>query len=151
MRISQYVYFAISSKSLPAADVTALLDVEPNRVLVRGSRDAERDVPRLHSWAVECTTAGLSVSEQIGRVITRVTPAAEKIIDLGKQYPEAKIVLQVVRNFNDEDGEEEEFSPPEATLQKLSGQHQLLGWHVDRSVIEFLHATGAELDVDEYG
>jgi hypothetical protein len=63
----------------------------------------------------------------------------------------AGAVLQVVRYFDDPDGEEEELSPPDAELQKLSGQHQLLGWHLDREVLDFLMATGASLDVDEYG
>jgi hypothetical protein len=31
------------------------------------------------------------------------------------------------------------------------GQHQLLGWVLDREVLEFLPAVDAVLDVDEYG
>ena len=34
---------------------------------------------------------------------------------------------------------------------KLGGQHQLLGWRLERPVLDFLHLMGAELDVDEYG
>jgi hypothetical protein len=59
--------------------------------------------------------------------------------------------LQLVRFFDDEDGEEEELSPPDAPLQKLSGQHQLLGWHLDRDSLGFLAHVGAEIDADEYG
>lgn len=33
----------------------------------------------------------------------------------------------------------------------LPGQHQLLSWHVDIRIMEFLRNTRAELDVDEYG
>jgi hypothetical protein len=36
-------------------------------------------------------------------------------------------------------------------LEKLSGQHQLLGWHLDRHVLNFLSEVGAEFDADEYG
>jgi hypothetical protein len=36
-------------------------------------------------------------------------------------------------------------------LEKLSDQHQLLGWHLDRGVVQFLDEVDAELDVDEYG
>jgi hypothetical protein len=35
--------------------------------------------------------------------------------------------------------------------EKLSGQHQLLGWHLPGDVMRFLVDVGAELDVDEYG
>jgi len=59
--------------------------------------------------------------------------------------------MQVVRYLNDESGEEEELSSPDAPWQKLSGQHQLLGWALEREVLEFLLATGACFDVDEYG
>jgi hypothetical protein len=56
-----------------------------------------------------------------------------------------------VRYFNDDDGEEESPQPEGTDLIRLPGQHQLLGWHLDRRVLKFLHHTGAELDVDEYG
>ena len=36
-------------------------------------------------------------------------------------------------------------------MEKLPRQHQLLGWHLGPEVLDFLAATGAELDVDEYG
>jgi hypothetical protein len=42
-------------------------------------------------------------------------------------------VLQVVRYFNDE--------------HKPLG---VMGWHLDRDVLDFMAATGAVLDVDEY-
>jgi hypothetical protein len=60
--------------------------------------------------------------------------------------------LQLVRFFNDDEGEdEEEVSPPDAPLQKLAGQHQLLGWHLDADSLNFLSRIGAETDADEYG
>jgi sirohydrochlorin ferrochelatase len=36
-------------------------------------------------------------------------------------------------------------------LVKLSGQHQLLGWHVSGDVLDFVREVHAEIDVDEYG
>jgi hypothetical protein len=36
-------------------------------------------------------------------------------------------------------------------LEKLAGQHQLLGSHLNREVLDFLTEVGAELDADEYG
>jgi hypothetical protein len=58
--------------------------------------------------------------------------------------------MSVVRYFNDDEGEEEAFSAPNAPLQKLQGQHQLLGWNLGSRVLGFLVAVGADLDVDEY-
>lgn len=51
-------------------------------------------------------------------------------------------VLQVVRYFNDPD--------QEAELPSSADRANHFGWHLDRDVLEFLTATGAELDVDEY-
>ncbi|WP_306610686.1 DUF4279 domain-containing protein [Streptomyces lunaelactis] len=47
-------------------------------------------------------------------------------------------VLQVVRHFNDTNPEQ---SPS-------SYAPNLFGWHLDRNVLDFLTATGAELDID---
>ncbi|SCF37360.1 hypothetical protein GA0070215_12153 [Micromonospora marina] len=55
-----------------------------------------------------------------------------------------------MRVFEHPAGEPEDLSGPVDGLQKLPGQHQLLGWHLDRRTLEFLRLTGAELDIDEY-
>jgi len=61
-----------------------------------------------------------------------------------RQGPSA--ALENVRKFNDEEGQNRLASaPPE-----LIDGPDLLGWHLDRDVLDFLHATGAVLDVDEY-
>lgn len=118
------------------------------------------DIPRGHSWEVECREPGLTIDEQIAKVLSRISPQEHKIAelarDLEKEDPSGGAVLRVVRFFNDDEGEEEEV--PETILlddgrelEKLSGQHQLLGWHLDKEVMTFLRAVGADLDVDEYG
>jgi hypothetical protein len=33
----------------------------------------------------------------------------------------------------------------------MTGQHQLLGWHLDRETLQFILGIGAAIDVDEYG
>ena len=63
-------------------------------------------------------------------------------------------LLQVVRYLDDDQGEDEkltEVTKDGRQLVKLSGQHQLLGWHLDRRALDFLQRTHAEVDVDEYG
>jgi hypothetical protein len=49
-------------------------------------------------------------------------------------------VLQVVRHFNDTG----------QNRLDASGTASLFGWHLDRDVLAFLTAVGAEPDVDEY-
>jgi hypothetical protein len=118
------------------------------------------DIPRRHRWQVECREPGLTVDEQVAKVLSRVTPQehniAELVRDLAEEDPPGGACLQVVRYLNDDEGENEEMPAlilmdNGIELEKLSGQHQLLGWHLSQDVLAFLQAVGAELDVDEYG
>jgi|1186.fasta_scaffold937762_1 hypothetical protein len=63
--------------------------------------------------------------------------------------------LQVVRYFGagpaEGDGEEQHITTTEEGLEKLAGQHQLLGFRLLPEVMEFVLDVGAEIDFDEYG
>ncbi|WP_116950798.1 DUF4279 domain-containing protein [Jiangella endophytica] len=155
MRVHQYVYFALASTRMPAAEITTRLGIEPDEVTTRGSRRAEPPRPAAHRWRVVCREPGRTVDEQLRRVVDRLDEHADRIGELVTElrtlddWPSVS-TLQVVRIFDHPDGEEEEVPPPIGGLTKLAGQHQLLGWHVDARTVDFLRATRAELDVDEY-
>lgn len=157
VRIRQYCYFSLSSPAMPATVMAERLELQPDDVMIRASRNLDPPRPQHHSWKVVCNEAGLTVDEQVNRLVARLAPHTEAIASLARELEardgseSAGAHLQVVRFFDDEEGEEEELSPPEADFQKLAGQHQLLGWHVDLEVLKFLLEVGAELDVDEYG
>ncbi|WP_155371695.1 DUF4279 domain-containing protein [Catellatospora vulcania] len=154
MRLSQHVYFALKSEEVTAAEMTARLGIEPDRVSVRGSRLAHAVVPRCHIWEVACREPDLTVDEQIDRVLERLLPAADRIAELtaGPGPAEERPivgVLQVVRVFKPtEEGDEE---PATSALQEPPEKRNLFGWHLDGRVLDFLRRTHAELDVDEYG
>lgn len=99
----------------------------------------------------------MTLDEMIAHLVDRVEPFSEAIGRLARELDQGRgddgscAVLQVVRYLDDEDGEEEDLRPPHQGFEKIAGQHQLLGWHLDRRVLQFLVATRAELDVDEYG
>lgn len=159
MRIKQRVYFRIWSQTTPASEVTARLGIEPDDFRVRGSQFEARPVPKGHQWSVNCDEPGLKVDDQIAKVVERLEPAAGKIAELVAELagddPPGFAVLQVVRYFDD-DGDEKDSDHEirlfdGTVLQSLSGQHHLLGWHLDSRTIAFLQAVGAELDVDESG
>jgi hypothetical protein len=156
VRVGQYVYFALSSPSVSAQEMTARLCLEPDEVSVRGSRTSAPPRPVAHVWKIVCRERGLTVDEQVGQIMRRLRPHRDEIAALSRELAardpgQAGAVLEVVRDFDDPDGEEEELSPPDAYFQKLPGQHQLLGWSLDLEVLQFLLVTGAHLDVDEYG
>jgi hypothetical protein len=156
VRVGQFAYFALHSPSVSAEEMTARLGLEPDESSIRGSRTPVPPRPAAHAWMVVCRERGLTVDEQIDQIMRRLRPHRDSIAALSRELAardpgQAGAVLEVVRDFDDPDGEEEQLSPPDAYFQKLAGQHQLLGWSLDGEVLEFLVATGAHLDVDEYG
>ena len=74
MRIRQYAYFAVFSGSMPATEITARLMIEPDKVWTRGSRRAEPPIPVHHVWQVTCDDRGMTVDEQVRKVVDRVRP-----------------------------------------------------------------------------
>jgi hypothetical protein len=153
------VRFAIRSHSVTASEMTARLGVEPDSLFVRASRPLHPPVPRFHQRTVRCDLPGLTVEDQIARVVARLDPFRSQIADLvtelANENPPGDATLIVVRHFDDEDGEEESeyvrYLPDGTMFERLPGQHQLLGWHLDTATLAFLRFVGAELDVDEYG
>lgn len=51
MLVSQYAYFALSSIRVSAAEIAARLTIEPDEVVVRGSRRADPVQPAAHRVA----------------------------------------------------------------------------------------------------
>ena len=132
------------------------------RFRVRGSKTAEPPVPRHHSWRIDSRLPGLTVEAHLQVIVDRLNPYAEVIGTLVGEIESAEEsspgvggVLGVVRHFDDDEGEDEDLSVArqhgDPRLEKLPGQHQLLGWRLAPSVISFLMATRSALDIDEYG
>ncbi|MBX3160029.1 MAG: DUF4279 domain-containing protein [Deltaproteobacteria bacterium] len=148
MRIRQRAYFAVKSDRLSAAEITARLGLGPDESTVRGSRVADPPRPALHAWTIRCDRA-VRVDEQLGELMARLAPVRAALTTLLAEGHYG--VLQVVRHLADPEGDLERHPQRDDDLEVLEGQHQLLGWHLDRAMIEFLVETGVELDVDEYG
>jgi hypothetical protein len=149
-RIRQYVYFAVRSEAVNADEVSRRLGLEPDRVMVRGSRTAEPPRPTANAWQIVCDEPGMTIDEQVKVVLQRLRPAEPRLVELAKD-PDCSVVLQLVRYLDDEEGEPERLSHSDAGLQKLGGQHQLLGWHLSSDDLGFLSRIGASIDADEYG
>ncbi|HEX4436973.1 MAG TPA: DUF4279 domain-containing protein [Solirubrobacteraceae bacterium] len=150
MKIKQYVYFGISSDVLTAEAIVARIGLAPDKTQIRGSRVVDPPQPRRHKWELGSYERGLDISAQTALVLARLKPARDEIRALVKEG-EVQAWLQMVREFDAADGEEEIIDETPEGLVKLSGQHQLLGWHLHRDTLAFLHDVGAEIDADEYG
>jgi len=155
MKIAQRVYFALSSVSTTASEITARVGVEPDELAVRGSkRTTPTVVPLEHSWSIHCRHRKWPLDLQIAEVLDRVTPIADRVQHLVHQG-DVTAHLVIVRNLDDEDGEEEAFDPSITEdgqlLEKLGGQHQLLGWHLTPEKLQLLASLHAGITADEYG
>ena len=104
----------------------------------------------------------MTVHGQVSELLERLRPSVVMLAELTRHIREidpnperAGSRLVIVRHLDEEEGEEEDLTaveiPDGRKLERLPGQHQLLGWVFEANVVEFLHTTGAILDVDEYG
>jgi hypothetical protein len=67
MKLRQYVEFGVRSETLSPEQLTERIGVEPDKVVVMGSRrQLPRPVPRSHRWIVRCDSAQLSVGRWFG-------------------------------------------------------------------------------------
>jgi hypothetical protein len=153
MKIRQYVYLGVSSKTMTAAEMESHIGAPPDDVKIKGSRRADPPVPVMHSWRIECHEPGLRVDEQIERVLARIEPVVEGLRTLSR-HPAVTIQLQIARFFADERGEEEAFEggidDDGGLYERLSGQHQLLGWGLSSDQLGLLVSFNASIDADEY-
>lgn len=150
MKIRQHTYFAIKSRDLSAEEVERRLGISPDRVLVAGRNSRDPLRPAAHSWELVCDRTHLTVEEQVRQLVARLQPARAAISNLASAEG-VVMVLQVVRYFNDEAGDQDDNSPAIDGMEKLPGQHHLLGWHLDADSIRFLAEAKADVDIDEYG
>jgi Domain of unknown function (DUF4279) len=132
-------------------EITRRVGLQPDRAILRGSRVRDPSRPRRHMWQIRCEERGVRVDDQIASVLARLEPARDAIRALTTGPDDVSARLQVVRELNADDGEEDVVIEADGQIEDLSKQHRLLGWHVERSVLEFLNEVRADLDVDEYG
>lgn len=138
MRVRQYVSFALYSELMPAEEMARQVAMSADETDVRASRQLFPPLPVAHAWKVVCADDGLTLDERIGVIVRRIEPGA---LYIGRLARHLRVIegtrggarLQIVRYFNDDAGEEP------------------VGWHLDNALLDFLRATGADLDVDEYG
>jgi hypothetical protein len=145
LRIRQYVYFSAASTQLDPDAMTARFGVAPDEVSVRGSKRSEPPLPVSHRWELHADGEG-RIDDQLTALVARLRPLLHVIKQMIAEGH--RCGLQVVRELGEG---EPESHPATGDLVVISGQHQLLGWHLDRDLIAFLAETGMELDIDEYG
>jgi len=142
LRIRQYVYLAVVSRSVPAAEMGRRIGLAADQATMRGSKVAgARPAPPSHAWKVLNDDSGVQVGDQLERLVARLGPYRGAIASLASELRSvegetAGAVLNVVRFFDDPEGERE---------------GRLLGWHLSANVLQLAAEVGAEIDIDDYG
>jgi Domain of unknown function (DUF4279) len=154
MRISQRVYLDVTSETVTADAVTAFLGMEPDHLLVRGAKRDDPPVPFRHSWSIHCRDRGLKIDAQIEKILARIEPIRSRFAAI-TSHQDVSIRLVIVRHFDDEEGEEESLDAAVTKdgklLERLPGQHQLLGWYLPVEHLELLAQIRCAIWADEYG
>ena len=138
----------MGSGELSPDEITALLLVEPDRVGWRGSRSKEPCIPAANLWSVQSRMKGC-VDEMIRDLVDRFEPlrfALDQILAANDSW----IVISIGRHFDPDDGEAEDLDVND-DFEKVPGQHQLLGFHLDVDLLARLTKMGCPVDFDEYG
>src|SRR4051812_34951671 len=102
-RIRQYVSPVGDSDRLSAVEMAGAIGFDPDEFSVRGSRRPgdPHPVPRSHAWKVVCREPGLSVDEQLERLVARLSPYQGAIRDLVHSDGDVSgVSLNVVRHLD---------------------------------------------------
>ncbi len=135
--------------------ITSRVQLVPDETKAKGSRIAgPTPVPRFHLWTVKSgcpETADLNA--HLSALAAKIEPYA-RLIRTFLDSSEADGQFSIVRKF--EAGPELDaivdvgrYGP--GNLERLRGQHPLLGFHLDREVIDLATSLGVDFDFDEYG
>ena len=154
VRVRQYVCFAISSPSIPPDAITGLLLLEADEVKPKGSRIAgPSPVPRAHLWKLMSGRADTSsLIEHIAALMAKLEPREHEIQTL-LSSSDADGWIRAVRRFGAGAEDDDIVEPGRLVggLERLRGQHPLLGFALDHRTIELAARMHVGFDFDEYG
>ena len=130
MKLTEYVYFSIKSKSLTPDAITARVELSPDAVRARSG------AARTASWTIGRTRAGspageTSVTAQVAAVMERLGGHEAAIRELCVS-PDTNCALVIVRGYE-----------PNRTEARM-------GISVSAETIAMLHAMNCGIEIDEY-
>lgn len=131
-----------------------MIGLEPTEAEAMGSRDPSRGIPRCHLWSL---ASGVDEAASLDDHVNALVPIMQSRTEAFRAVSAIKSIgiwLTIVRHFEDANEVFDQSGyglDADAGVERLGGQHPLLGWGMDRDVVELLSECGIGLDVDEYG
>jgi hypothetical protein len=155
VKVRQYVYLAVRSESVDPGIISERLRLMPDVVKLRGSRRAgPPPVPRTHLWRLNSgvESEDLPLGHHLDALLARLGDSAHRLRQLTIDE-EVSAVIQVVRRFDPgpEDRHVVEPGPPPGEVERLGGQHRLLGFSIEAELLAYAAVAGIGFDFDEYG
>ena len=154
MRVRQYACFSISSPSVPPDEITSRLLLEPDEAKPKGSRiGGPSPVPRVHLWKMMSGRADTSpLDEHFAALLARLEPR-EQEIQTFLSSSDAHGWIRAVRRFEAGAEDDNIVEPGRLVggLERLRGQHPLLGFALDVRIVELAARMHVGFDFDEYG
>ena len=134
--------------------ISERLGLIPTETKLMGSRHlGPPPIPRCHLWQLDSGVESheLPLDDHLRSLVTRLGDSAVRVRNLARDG-EASATIQVVRYF--EPGPEDRLiSEPGrhvGDLERLRGQHPLVGFEIEPGLIEYAAQAGIGFDFDEY-
>ena len=154
MKVRQYVYLGIESDGVDPGVISERLGLMPDDVKLQGSKhQGPPPIPRCHIWRLN-SGAGTDdpLDDHFAALRVRLGDTARRLRDL-QETEEVTAVIQVVRSFEPgpEDRNINEPGRVVGDLERLGGQHPLVGFDITPELVSYAAEAGIGFDFDEYG
>jgi Domain of unknown function (DUF4279) len=155
VKVRQYAYLSVLSESLDPGQLSEELALMPTDAKLRGSRQpGPPPIPRCHLWQLGSGVKSHEVrlDQHLSSLLSRLAGSAARIRKLAESG-DATAVIQVVRYFEPGPEDRHIIEPGRNVggLERLGGQHPLVGFDLEPALVSFAAEAGVGFSFDEYG
>lgn len=154
MKVRQYVYLGVRSELLDPGIISQRLSLIPSQTKLMGSRHlGPPPIPRCHLWQLDSGVESreLPLDDHFRSLLTRLGDSAIRVRDLVRDDL-ATATIEVVRHF-EAGPEDRHISEPGrrvGDLERLRGQHPLVGFGIEPGLLAYAALAGIAFEFDEY-
>ena len=154
MKVRQYVYLGMLSETVDPGQISHRLGLVPDEIRLRGSRHpGPPSVPRTHIWQLNSGVVrdDVPLNDHFEALLARLAGSASRVRAL---LDEGAVdgVIRVVRRFDPGPEDVEIVKPGRqvGNLEKVGGQHPLVGFGIDAELLKYAAEANLVFDFDEY-